>query len=57
LSDVGSYARVQRMLWFDWLSPLYGLYQCGTETGTGAPVLSCVLINPGTRIKRFRCPL
>jgi hypothetical protein len=38
LSDVGSYAGVQRMLWFDWLSPLYGLYQSGTETGTGALV-------------------
>ena len=32
-------ARVQRMVWFDWLGPQYGLYQCGAETGTGVIVL------------------
>ena len=40
LNDVNAYgSRVQRMLWFDWLSPSYGLYQCGAETGTGVIVL------------------
>ena len=40
LNDVKAYgSRVQRMLWFDWLDPSYGLYQCGAETGTGVIVL------------------
>jgi hypothetical protein len=40
LSAVSAYGtRVQRMLWFDWLGPQYGLYRCGAETGTGVIVL------------------
>jgi hypothetical protein len=40
LTDVAnSGPAVRSMVWFDWLSPQYGLYQCGAETATGHLVL------------------
>jgi len=40
LSDVANWgSTVRSMVWFDWLSPQYGLYQCGAETATGHLVL------------------
>jgi len=40
LSDVANWgSAVRSMVWFDWLSLQYGLYQCGAETATGHLVL------------------
>src|SRR5215472_5817354 len=40
LSDATNWgSTVRSMVWFDWLSPQYGLYQCGAETATGHLVL------------------
>jgi hypothetical protein len=40
LTDVAAWGpAVRSMIWFDWLSPQYGLYQCGAETATGHLVL------------------
>jgi len=40
LADVADWGpAVRSMIWFDWLSPQYGLYQCGAETATGRLVL------------------
>jgi hypothetical protein len=40
LSDVAAWGpAVRSMIWFDWLSPQYGLYHCGAETVTGHLVL------------------
>jgi len=40
LSDVANWgSTVRSMIWFDWLSLQYGLYQCGGETATGHLVL------------------
>jgi hypothetical protein len=40
LTDVANWGpAVRSMIWFDWLSTQYGLYQCGAETATGHLVL------------------
>jgi hypothetical protein len=40
LTDVASWgSAVRSMIWFDWLSAQFGLYQCGAETATGHLVL------------------
>ena len=40
LADVANWgSAVSSMVWFDWLSTQYGLYQCGGETITGHLVL------------------
>jgi hypothetical protein len=40
LNDVANWGvAVRSMIWFDWLSTQYGLYQCGAETATGHLVL------------------